>query len=305
VTTDTDSFPSITFPATFEGAAGLGADFSATLKFKTSDGPTVLRDLHALPRGTYDLTIVSRQAALAGDSTDREWANMELQQVGSEGGEIAYEPLCIGSRCPVFACHSSGEFEGKYVCEDGAETEVYMEVLYGETRCPRYGAAEDEAGDAEAAADAAVGETEHPALTGGPLNEMVAKGEPTGKGAVVLVVYPSDAGDADPHATPVGEFTRPSELVADYLAEAHVEEPVAFYEVSWSEDAGSVLLPMDEPIPGEYYGQTLYVDRRDDIVNCPTCDGDGRQPDKSGGGHHGTCKTCGGLGMALPAGDEA
>lgn len=29
---------------------------------------------------------------------------------------------------------------------------------------------------------------------------------------------------------------------------------------------------------------------------CPACDGDGRIPDKSGGGHHGTCPLCGGSG---------
>lgn len=29
---------------------------------------------------------------------------------------------------------------------------------------------------------------------------------------------------------------------------------------------------------------------------CPACGGDGRIPDRTGGGHHGTCKTCGGTG---------
>lgn len=31
---------------------------------------------------------------------------------------------------------------------------------------------------------------------------------------------------------------------------------------------------------------------------CPACDGDGRIPDKTGGGHHGTCQTCHGTGVA-------
>lgn len=29
---------------------------------------------------------------------------------------------------------------------------------------------------------------------------------------------------------------------------------------------------------------------------CPVCLGDGRQPDKTGGGHHGTCPVCNGTG---------
>ena len=141
---DTDSsFPSITFPATFEGTAAIGADFSATMKFKTSNGPKVLEDLKALPRGTYDMTIVSRQAALAGDSVDREWAEMTL--LDGDASELVYEKTCLGARCPVFAVHSSGEFEGRYVCEDGADAETYMEVVHGETRCPRFAASD--AGD--------------------------------------------------------------------------------------------------------------------------------------------------------------
>lgn len=35
---------------------------------------------------------------------------------------------------------------------------------------------------------------------------------------------------------------------------------------------------------------------REEPPSCPACDGDGRIPDKTGGGHHGTCKTCGGTG---------
>jgi hypothetical protein len=180
VTTDVDTFPSITFPATFEGTAAIGADFSATLKLKTSDGPAVLRDLKGLPRGTYDVTIVSRQGALDGDSTDREWANMSLQYDAQDTDELEYEPTCLGSRCPVFSCHSSGEFEGKYVCEHFAEDEAYMEVVYGETGCPRY-----------------------------------ASGEALPTAATVLALWP---GDDEEHVTEVGPNTQYAELVADYLA---------------------------------------------------------------------------------------
>lgn len=33
-----------------------------------------------------------------------------------------------------------------------------------------------------------------------------------------------------------------------------------------------------------------------DTRTCPACLGDGRIPDSTGGGHHGVCATCGGLG---------
>ena len=101
---DTDStFPSITFPATFEGAAAIGADFNTCLKFKPADALKVLSDLKALPRGTYDVTVVARQAQLAGDSVDREWAEMTL--IDGDASELIYERTCLGARCQVLAVH--------------------------------------------------------------------------------------------------------------------------------------------------------------------------------------------------------
>ncbi|HEY5113687.1 MAG TPA: hypothetical protein VIJ45_06210 [Coriobacteriia bacterium] len=135
---ETATFPSITFPATFEGAAAIGGDFSATLKMKTSDGPKVLADLKNLPRGTYDVTIVSRQGALAGDSVDREWANLELQ--ADEEAELTYETFCIGGACPHFAVHGAGDLAGSYVCE--LDPDALMVVVHGEARCPLYPDAE-------------------------------------------------------------------------------------------------------------------------------------------------------------------
>lgn len=43
---------------------------------------------------------------------------------------------------------------------------------------------------------------------------------------------------------------------------------------------------------------------RPDTWTCPACDGDGRIPDKTGGGHHGVCKTCGGSGHKEPSCDN-
>ena len=136
---DTETaFPSITFPATFEGAAAIGGDFSATLKMKTGDGPKVLADLKNLPRGTYDVTIVSRQGALSGDSVDREWSSMELQ--AEEEAELEYAAICIGGACPHFAVAAAGEFEGAYVCQ--LDPGVLVKIVHGETTCPLYPQAE-------------------------------------------------------------------------------------------------------------------------------------------------------------------
>jgi len=136
---DTDnSFPSITFPATFEGANAIDAAFSTVLKFKPSDALKVLADLKSLPRGTYDVTIVSRQGALNGDSVDREWSSMELQ-AGEEAG-IEYAATCIGGACPHFAVHGSGDLAGSYVCQ--LDPDALMVVVHGETRCPLYPQAE-------------------------------------------------------------------------------------------------------------------------------------------------------------------
>ena len=129
---DTTTFPSITFPATFEGTAAIGGDFSATLKLKTSNGPKVLEDLKAMPRGTYDVTIVARQGALSGDSVDREWSSMELQ--AEEEAGIEYAATCIGGACPHFAVHGSGDLAGSYVCQ--LDPDALMVVVHSETRCP-------------------------------------------------------------------------------------------------------------------------------------------------------------------------
>jgi hypothetical protein len=74
-------------------------------------------------------------------------------------------------------------------------------------------------------------------------------------------------------------------------------EPVVDAEASEDEDEaedaevlqieGDVL----DPITGE-------VTRS---VTCPDCDGDGRIPDATGGGHHGTCETCQGEGTIRSA----
>jgi len=125
-------YPSITFPATFEGAGSIGADFQTVLKFKPDDALKVLSDLRGLPRGKYDLTLVSRQGSLEGDTIDREWSNMDLR--AEEDGELVFEEHCLGGRCPHFAVATEGELEGAYVC--GLEPEDPVKIVHGETPCP-------------------------------------------------------------------------------------------------------------------------------------------------------------------------
>ena len=134
MTPDDAAFPSITFPATFEGAGTIGADFSTTLKFKPDDGLRVLTDLRSLPRGKYDVTVVARQSALAGDSVDREWANMDLQAV--EEAEVVFAATCVGGTCPHFAVATEGALEGAYVC--GLDPENLVKLEPGQTPCPLY-----------------------------------------------------------------------------------------------------------------------------------------------------------------------
>ena len=136
---DTETtFPSTTFAGSFNGCSSISADFSGDLKFKVSDVPNVLRDLHRLGSGPFDLTIVSRQGQLAGDSVDREWSSMELQ--AEEEAGIEYAATCIGGACPHFAVHGSGDLAGSYVCQ--LDADALMVVVHGETRCPLYPQAE-------------------------------------------------------------------------------------------------------------------------------------------------------------------
>ena len=238
--TDETAFPSITFPATFEGTAAIGADFSATLKLKTSDGPGVLEDLKALPRGTYDITIVSRQGALSGDSLDREWSSMELR--ADEEAELDYAATCIGGQCPHFAVATSGDLEGAYVCQLDPEAPVKIE--HGETPCPLFpqdeaeGNAEDDGVD-----ELPVGES------GAEDAGIIPAGSP-----VVVVLYP---GDDEPHVTEVGPFTMYGELVFDYGAAAGLDVVMGDYVVR-GEDDGRERDP-EASIAADDHGHRLLV----------------------------------------------
>jgi hypothetical protein len=236
MTTDTDvSFPSITFPATFEGAGSIGPDFSTFVKLKPEDSLQTLADLRALPRGKYDVTIVSRQSTLEGDSVDREWANMDLQ-AGDER-DVEYQPTCIGGDCPHFCVPAEGDLAGSFVCYH--DPDVLMEVEHEVTRCPLYPEAAPEAEEAGGA-------------------EMAARGA-----GVVIALYP---GDDEPHVTQVGEHTRYSELVADYLTaagiaeEADAERLVVYGEEDRLVRNGSVVISADD------YGKRLIVCRSEDAA---------------------------------------
>ena len=243
VSEDTTTFPSITFPATFEGTAAIGADFSATLKLKTSDGPGVLEDLKALPRGTYDVTIVSRQGALAGDSIDRAWAEQTLD--ADEDGIPDYGEHCIGSTCQHFGVATRGELEGAYVCN--LDPEAPVKIVRDETECPlRPGAEPVSNGEDDG--------VEHldfdPAESDEPADSIGADVTPA-----VYVLWP---GETETVRTEVGEKTRFSELIFDYLAQNDPQGDEGDYRVL---DPSGLALDGSILIPTASYGCTYTVEK--------------------------------------------
>lgn len=231
------TFPSITFPASFEGAGTIGADFSTCLKLKPDDALKVLQDLRALPRGKYDVTIVSRQGAIAGDSLDREWSNMDLRS--DEEAELEYAEHCIGGQCPHFAVATSGELEGAYVCQ--LDPEAPVRIVHGETACPLYPQAEPE-GNAD---DDGV---EHLDFEAEDAEKL-----PDGVG-VITVSGPG----VEPFTMAVGERTIFSAIVFAFAEQAGIKD---VDESAWLvfDDAGCNVL-CHEIIPAELHGASYTVE---------------------------------------------
>lgn len=286
---DAQEFPSVTVPMKFDGTLGIGTDFSVVLKFKVDaeHGLPALEDLKKLDRGVLDATFVSRQAALKGDSTDREWSSMDMP--GTE--EIQYEAFCIGSRCPVFTVHTSGDLEGKYVCEDAADVSAYMEVKQGSTRCPRFPqetldvedpdgpertAAEEEQLEQNGIIDGDFTEEEpEPGAEGStladpgpettapepdPQEEKTAEAtdDPPPEDPSVQVVYPDEGGV---WTTPVGPTTQYAEFVHDFIAwyapnHTDVLDPKDFIV---TDDEGNER-KLKSKVKKADHGATLYVE---------------------------------------------
>ena len=112
---------------------------------------------------------------------------------------------------------------------------------------------------------------------------------------VVAVFDPGPA--EEPVATVVGDRTTYGELAADYITASGFTGDVLELAVVNEED-GMPRRRRDVIDPRDYGERFLVVVLEDSPLwmQCPVCDGDGRQPDKSGGGHHGTCEECQGLG---------
>jgi hypothetical protein len=265
---DTETtFPSTTFAGSFNGCASIGADFSGDLKFKVSDVPNVLRDVHCLGSGPFDITIVSRQGQLAGDSVDRDWANMDLR--ADEEVEVTYAAVCIGGPCPHFAVHGSGDLAGSYVC--GLDPDALMVVVHGETRCPLYPQAEtvgnaDDDGVDELPIEGTTGEVTSDAEPGGSIYPPPGYDVPAAMGprpepnvSVVNVWYPEEK-----HAriTDVGEHTLYGEFVADYLAtlpvkDAHKDDALDLYRVVDNVLTARSLIEVVDPAE---YGSSFWVE---------------------------------------------
>lgn len=72
---------------------------------------------------------------------------------------------------------------------------------------------------------------------------------------VVIALYP---GDDEPHVTTIGNRTRYSELVADYLVAAELDELPDVYQV-WGED-DSFIRNLRDVIAASDYGKSLLVE---------------------------------------------
>lgn len=198
--------PSMTFTGSFAGCSSIGADFSGDLKFKVGDVPKVLAEIHGLGAGPFDITLVSRQTRLKGDSVDREWAEAEAP----EEGPLEYEETCIGAQCTHFAVPGSGDLAGNFVCEFNVDDPVI--VVHGETVCPLYPAETSEevveapvaSGPDEGGSPAAMDFAE-------PEDAEIVAEDPV---PLVWVVYP---GSGEKWETGVGDKTRFGEFIADFV----------------------------------------------------------------------------------------
>jgi hypothetical protein len=113
----------------------------------------------------------------------------------------------------------------------------------------------------------------------------------------VVAVYVTPDGE-DPVATVVGEHTTYGELTADYAAATGFDGALTDLAVI-SEEDGMPRRHRDVIAPVDHGCRLLVVVLEDSEMwqQCPACDGDGHQPDKSGGGHHGVCPACNGVGV--------
>jgi hypothetical protein len=121
--------------------------------------------------------------------------------------------------------------------------------------------------------------------------------------SVVIALYP---GSDEPVVTKIGEHTRYSELVADYLTEAKVDGEVMEYRVIGEDDGGHRSL--SGIITGDDYGKRLVVERWDaaakapEMVNCDDCGRDSCNLQQRMGTDH---TGCGRNGWAAKAEESA
>lgn len=100
-------------------------------------------------------------------------------------------------------------------------------------------------------------------------------------------------------ADTVSRVRKQRHVVAKLQAMMPAAEPIVDGETAPEDIEDAEILQIEgdvlDPITGEVTRTSI----------CPDCDGDGRIPDKSGGGNHGTCETCEGTGAVhVPAQDE-
>ena len=127
-------------------------------------------------------------------------------------------------------------------------------------------------------------------------HEPVTIAEKPAEDPVVLAVYP-DTGEAV--ETAVGPRTTYRELVADFITATGWEGELGELAVMAADGTGDKPRRPGDSIAADDHWKLLHVVKLVDSsawTVCPVCAGDGRQPDKTGGGHHGVCTGCDGYG---------
>jgi hypothetical protein len=123
---------------------------------------------------------------------------------------------------------------------------------------------------------------------------------------VVVAVYPGPNGGEEPTPTEVGPYTTYAELAADFCTWSGFAGELRELAIL-SEDDREPHKMRDVISPDDYGSRLLVVVLADspDLVQCPTCDGDGRPYAKDGSRNgNAVCIQCSGYGCVARAANE-
>ena len=118
----------------------------------------------------------------------------------------------------------------------------------------------------------------------------------TVESAVRVTFAESAVGTQRTITVPVGDRTRFSALIYAACEQLGVVDVVDSEWTIVAAEDGSIVDPK-HTVTADDHGREFFVVRQPQSRTkpCPACEGDGRLPDRTGGGHH-RCKDCGGSG---------